>query len=73
MTAHPVVAARPAYTLSKLSGTLLFQLLAQDIPPEQVQIISFNPGLIFNNYWKSIGFSQQRFDSGKLRVPQLSK
>jgi hypothetical protein len=66
MTTHPAIAARPAYTLSKLSGTLLFQFMAQDIPPEKVQIVSFNPGLIFNEYWKSIGFSPQQFDNGKL-------
>jgi hypothetical protein len=41
--AHPEVAARPAYTLSKLSGTLLFQLLASDIPYQKNSNHNFPP------------------------------
>jgi NAD(P)-dependent dehydrogenase (short-subunit alcohol dehydrogenase family) len=62
---HPVVVARPAYTLSKLSGTLLFQLLAQDIPREKTQIVSFHPGLLHNAYWQSVGAGPELFDGGK--------
>ncbi|KAJ4369599.1 hypothetical protein N0V83_005361 [Neocucurbitaria cava] len=62
-TENPEVAARPAYTLSKLSGTLLFQLLAQDHPHEDMQIISFHPGLIYNELWKAYGVDPKLFDS----------
>ncbi|KAK9333506.1 hypothetical protein V1520DRAFT_142870 [Lipomyces starkeyi] len=41
MTAHPGVAMRPAYTLTKMTGTLLFQLIAQSMPPQKMQVISF--------------------------------
>jgi NAD(P)-dependent dehydrogenase (short-subunit alcohol dehydrogenase family) len=64
--AHPEVAARPAYTLSKLSSTLLFQLLASDIPHSKTQILSFHPGLIFNAYWGSIGGKPEWFDDEEL-------
>jgi hypothetical protein len=56
---------RPAYTLSKLSSTLLFQLLASDISASSTQIISFHPGLIYNEYWQSLGLPADVFDSGQ--------
>jgi NAD(P)-dependent dehydrogenase (short-subunit alcohol dehydrogenase family) len=64
-TQHPAVAARPAYTVSKLSGTLFFQCLAQDIPHDKVQVLSFHPGLIYNDYWKSLGIGSEHFDDGE--------
>ncbi|KAF1844424.1 NAD(P)-binding protein [Cucurbitaria berberidis CBS 394.84] len=63
---HPEVVSRPAYTLSKLSGTLLFQLLAQDYPHEDIQILSFHPGLIFNETWKALGLNPDQVDSDEL-------
>jgi hypothetical protein len=51
--------------LSKLSGTLFFQLLAQDYTHDKTQIISFHPGLIYNAYWKSVGLGPENFDSGE--------
>ena len=64
-TTHPIVSARPAYTLSKMAGTLLFQIIAQDIPPEKMQVISFHPGLIWNDQWKSMGLSSEQLDTGE--------
>jgi NAD(P)-dependent dehydrogenase (short-subunit alcohol dehydrogenase family) len=63
-TQHPAVAARPAYTLSKFAGTLFFQFLAQDFAHDKVQIVSFHPGLIYNDYWKSLGIGSEHFDDG---------
>jgi NAD(P)-dependent dehydrogenase (short-subunit alcohol dehydrogenase family) len=63
-TQHPAVAARPAYTLSKFAGTLFFQFLAQDFAHDEVQIVSFHPGLIYNDYWKSLGVGSEHFDDG---------
>lgn len=65
---HPEILARPAYTLSKLSGTLLFQLLAHDIPHEKTQIVSFHPGLVYNSYYQSLGLGPELFDSGKCLI-----
>jgi NAD(P)-dependent dehydrogenase (short-subunit alcohol dehydrogenase family) len=67
MTAHPGVAQRPAYTLTKMAGTLLFQLVALNVPPEKMQVISFHPGLIYNDAWKSMDLPvpPEHFDSGE--------
>jgi hypothetical protein len=62
---HPLVAARLAYTLSKLTGTLFFQCLAQDFPHERMQVVNFHSGLIYNDYWKSLGLDPDLFDDGK--------
>lgn len=64
MTAHAEVAQRPAYTLSKMAGTLLFQVIAQNTSVTKLQVISFHPGLIFNDAWKSMGLAPDLFDSG---------
>ncbi|KAH7379175.1 hypothetical protein DE146DRAFT_682316 [Phaeosphaeria sp. MPI-PUGE-AT-0046c] len=65
-TKHPVVATFPAYTLTKLAGTLYFQYLAQELGHENVQILSFHPGLIFNSYWEQVGFGKELFDDDRL-------
>lgn len=66
---HPMVLARPAYALSKFASTLYFQLLAQDQSREKLQIVSFNPGPIFNEIWASYGAEKEHFDDGKFAKP----
>ncbi|KAK9236925.1 hypothetical protein V1525DRAFT_419945 [Lipomyces kononenkoae] len=56
-TANPGVAVRPAYTLTKMAGTLLFQVIAQNTSPKKLQVISFHPGLIYNDAWKAMSAS----------------
>lgn len=63
-THHPVVSTFPAYTLSKMAGTLYFQYLAQELAHDKVQILSFHPGLIFNPYWEKVGLGKELFDDG---------
>ena len=41
----------------------MFQLVALEEPREEVQIISFNPGLLYNKYMKSLGLPRDAFDS----------
>ena len=65
-TSNPGVAVRPAYTFSKLSGTLLWQVIAQNVSPEKVQIISFHPGNIYNQSWEKIGVPKELFDTGEI-------
>lgn len=65
MTAHPIGLSRPAYNLTKLSGTMLFQLLAQHTSPDEAQIVSFHPGVVYNDRWKAMGLSNELFDDGK--------
>lgn len=69
MTAHPQVAVRPAYILSKMTGTLLFQLIALHVPPEKMQIVTMHPGTVYNDAWKSMGFAPDPYDNGKLTPP----
>ncbi|KAF2096851.1 putative short-chain dehydrogenase [Rhizodiscina lignyota] len=66
MTGHPGVAIRPAYTLSKMTGTLLFQLIAQNVPREVMQVISFHPGTVYSGELKSMGLPREWFDSDEL-------
>ncbi|KAH8812709.1 hypothetical protein F5884DRAFT_315445 [Xylogone sp. PMI_703] len=54
MTTHPTISVRPAYTLTKMAGTLLFQVIAQNVSPQKLQVISFHPGLIWNEGWKTL-------------------
>jgi hypothetical protein len=65
MTSHPQVAERPAYILSKMTGTLLFQLIALNTSPKKVQIVTYNPGLVYGDGWKVMGFGPEPFDSGE--------
>lgn len=65
MTAHAGVAQRPAYTLSKMAATLLFQVIAQNTPVTDLQVISFHPGLVYNDAWSSLGLTPDLFDSGQ--------
>ncbi|KAF2993512.1 hypothetical protein E8E13_001204 [Curvularia kusanoi] len=65
-THHPVVSTFPAYTLTKMAGTLYFQFLAQELVSNRVQILSFHPGLIFNPYWETVGLGRELFDDERL-------
>ncbi|KAF2831613.1 NAD(P)-binding protein [Ophiobolus disseminans] len=65
-TGHPIVATQPAYNLSKFAGTLYFQILAQDQPREKLQVVSFHPGVIYNEYWKKFDVDPKNFDDAQL-------
>lgn len=71
MTAHAGVAQRPAYTLSKMAATLLFQVIAQNTPVQKLQVVSFHPGLVFNDAWKAAGLTPDLFDSGQSHFPNF--
>jgi hypothetical protein len=66
MTAHPQVVERPAYILSKMTGTLLFQLIALHAPSEKMQVVTMHPGVVYGDGWKAMGFPPDKFDNGKL-------
>lgn len=61
-----MIAERPAYILSKMSGTMLFQLIAMTTPSEKVQIVTMHPGVVYGDGWKAMGFPPDRFDSDEL-------
>lgn len=67
MMAHPGVNDRPAYSLSKATSTLVFQILAQDVPAEKIQVVSFHPGLIYSNGWINMRVPRgDLFDDGEI-------
>ncbi|KUJ09629.1 NAD(P)-binding protein [Mollisia scopiformis] len=66
MTAVLMVAERPAYVLSKMTGTMLFQLIALHVPPEKMQIVTIHPGVVYADGWKAMGFTPERFDTDEL-------
>ena len=57
----------PAYGLTKNSGTLAIQLIAKDVQPEDMQVVSFNPGFVFTDMVSSQGFTEDsaEFDTGE--------
>ena len=65
-TDNPAVKERPAYQLSKMTGTLAFQVIAAQSSPKDLQIVSFHPGVIYNEAWEAMGLKDEGFDSGKL-------
>jgi hypothetical protein len=66
MMTHPQCAERPAYILSKMSGTMMFQLMALQEPHEKTQIVTMHPGVVYGDGWKAMGFPPDRFDTGKI-------
>jgi NAD(P)-dependent dehydrogenase (short-subunit alcohol dehydrogenase family) len=50
-----IAADRPGYSLTKGAGTLAMQYIAQDIAPDNMQVVSFHPGVIFSQAWVSAG------------------
>jgi NAD(P)-dependent dehydrogenase (short-subunit alcohol dehydrogenase family) len=64
-TNNPVVATFPAYTLTKLAGTVFFQYLSQETPADKIQVVSFHPGVIPNDVWKAMGIGAEHCDDGK--------
>jgi hypothetical protein len=65
-TAIPSVAARPAYVVSKMAATMLFQMIAANTPVEKLQIVTMHPGVVYNDGWKAMGFGPERFDSAEM-------
>lgn len=63
-----------SYGLSKSAGTLFAQLLANQIPPEKLQIVSYHPGSVWNPGWplpKDAGEFDDRTLRLQLSVPGL--
>ncbi|KAI0970681.1 short-chain dehydrogenase [Xylaria arbuscula] len=48
----------PGYALTKHSVQLGLQLIAQDTPADEIQIISFNPGAIFTEQAQKKGYTE---------------
>ncbi|KAI0432750.1 short chain dehydrogenase [Xylaria sp. FL1042] len=59
----------PGYALTKHSIQLGLQLIAQDTPPEEIQIISFNPGAIFNENARDKGYTEDSIPWDHVDLP----
>ncbi len=62
---------RPVYGLTKNAGTMLVQQVAKDVSPDQLQVINFHPGVLYNAAFEAIGVKETDlpFDSRKLIHP----
>ncbi|KAH6653790.1 putative short-chain dehydrogenase [Truncatella angustata] len=66
---HPIIHARPAYSLTKASGTLAYQLLANSVAPDRLQIVSFHPGLIFGAGLEAVGLTKDMLPFDEVELP----
>lgn len=67
-----IAAALPDYSLSKMSGHLLVQKIAEEVDREKLQIVTFHPGQILSEKARSAGLDENSFpfDDGMcLRPP----
>ena len=49
----------------------MFSLIAKDVSPDELQIVSFHPGSVYGKPWKDAGIPQDRlpFDDSKWLTP----
>ncbi|KAJ2992201.1 hypothetical protein NUW58_g2245 [Xylaria curta] len=59
----------PGYALTKHSFQLGLQLIAQDTPPEEIQIISYHPGAIFTENAKDKGYAEDTIPWDHVDLP----
>ena len=62
---HPMVSVRASYDLTKSAGALFVQLLANQIPKEELQIVTFHPGSVWSPSWP-VPQDAGEFDDRKL-------
>ncbi|KAK5651261.1 hypothetical protein OQA88_12669 [Cercophora sp. LCS_1] len=65
----PFLRGRPEYSLSKGSGTLALQYIAADVSPDEIQIISYHPGVIYTEAWSGQGATEDMFPFDDITMP----
>ncbi|KAI1108876.1 NAD(P)-binding protein [Nemania sp. NC0429] len=58
-----------SYGLTKHAGQLTLQLIAQDTPPETMQIVSFHPGAIFTEAAQATGWTEDSAPWDNVNLP----
>lgn len=53
---------RPTYGLTKNAGTALFQQIAKDTGPNNMQVVSFHPGGVLTESARTEGYADSGFD-----------
>lgn len=51
----------PDYQLAKANTTAILQEIARDVSPEDVQMISIHPSVVFTDAAKSIGLDETSY------------
>ncbi|KAF7555284.1 hypothetical protein G7Z17_g2332 [Cylindrodendrum hubeiense] len=64
-----IAAALPTYSLSKVSGHLLMQKIADEVDRDKVQIVSFHPGQILSETARSAGLDDNSYPFDDAPVP----
>jgi NAD(P)-dependent dehydrogenase (short-subunit alcohol dehydrogenase family) len=56
------------YSASKNAAVLLLQLMARNVPDDEIQIVSFHPGAILTETARAYGYDEDTlpWDDGKL-------
>ncbi|GAW12026.1 hypothetical protein ANO14919_013810 [Xylariales sp. No.14919] len=57
------------YGLTKHAGQLTLQLIAQDTPPEKMQVVSYHPGAIFSESAKASGWTEDALPWDHVDLP----
>ena len=52
----------PIYGLTKNSGSLMMQLIADDADPKDMQVINFHPGGVLTPAARSVGFTEESME-----------
>ncbi|KAI1133685.1 NAD(P)-binding protein [Nemania abortiva] len=58
-----------SYGLTKHAGQLMLQLIAQDTPPEKMQIVSYHPGAIYTEAAKASGWAEDALPWDHVDLP----
>lgn len=64
---NPLAAEVRPYSLTKASGTLAMQLIASDVDPAKMTVVSLHPGVVLTDNFSALDIPAelQRFDDGK--------
>ncbi|KAL1887912.1 hypothetical protein Sste5346_009916 [Sporothrix stenoceras] len=66
---HNWLAMRPDYILSKNTATYAFSLLADGVKADNLQILSYHPGMIYTDAWPPLGFTKDMLPFDEIELP----
>ncbi|KAL1889092.1 hypothetical protein Sste5346_009157 [Sporothrix stenoceras] len=69
MLNNPLVASRPSYPLTKASATYAVSQIADAYKPEQLQVMSYHPGMLYGEGWKAFGITEDMLPFDSLDLP----
>ncbi|KJZ77318.1 hypothetical protein HIM_03042 [Hirsutella minnesotensis 3608] len=52
----------PNYSATKNAGAMLLQMIAKDVRPEEMQVVSFHPGAVFTQAAEKAGLKKDHYD-----------